>query len=247
MRVLVADDERNIRESLRSFLELEGNEVVTAENGLAAQRRLQEEAFGAAIVDLKMPGMDGLELLRWIRSERSRLPVIMISAYGEVTDAVTAMKLGAQDYVVKPFDPEELVLRLGKLVEVQALRDHAEVASRDTAESPAELGESPPMGRYRRAGAQGSPHPRHRADHRRERHREGSGGRVRCTAIRDARDRSFRSTAAAFPIPCWRVSCSATNAVRSRAPRSARSACSSWLPQAPCFSMKSARCRASCR
>ncbi len=145
MRVLVADDERNIRESLRSFLELEGNEVVTAENGLAAQRRLQEEAFGAAIVDLKMPGMDGLELLRWIRSERSRLPVIMISAYGEVTDAVTAMKLGAQDYVVKPFDPEELVLRLGKLVEVQALRDHAEVASRDTAESPAELGESPPM------------------------------------------------------------------------------------------------------
>lgn len=145
MKVLVADDERNIRESLRSLLELEDNEVVTAENGLAAQRRLQEESFGAAIVDLKMPGMDGLELLRWIRSERSRLPVIMISAYGEVNDAVTAMKLGAHDYVVKPFDPEELVLRLGKLVEVQALRDHAEVASRDTAESPAELGESPPM------------------------------------------------------------------------------------------------------
>ena len=145
MRVLVADDERNIRESLRSFLELDGNEVVAADNGLAAQRRLQEEPFAAAIVDLKMPGMDGLELLRWIRAERPRLPVIMISAYGEVADAVTAMKLGAHDYVVKPFDPEELVLRLGKLVEAQALRDHAEVASRGAADSAPELGDSPPM------------------------------------------------------------------------------------------------------
>jgi len=145
MRVLVADDERNIRESLRRFLELEGNEVVTADNGLAAQRRMQEAPFGAAIVDLKMPGMDGLELLSWIRGERPRLPVIMISAYGEVTDAVTAMKLGAHDYVVKPFDPEELVLRLGKLVEAQALRDHAEVASRGAADTPPALGDSPPM------------------------------------------------------------------------------------------------------
>ena len=73
MRVLVADDERNIRESLQRFLELEGNEVVAADNGLAAQRRLQEAAFHAAIIDLKMPGLDGLELLRWIRGERPRL------------------------------------------------------------------------------------------------------------------------------------------------------------------------------
>ena len=144
-RVLVADDERNIRDSLRRILELDGNEVVTADNGLAAQRRLQEATFHAAIVDLKMPGMDGLELLRWIRAERPRLPVVMISAYGEVTDAVTAMKVGAYDYVVKPFDPEELVLRLGKLVEAQALRDHAEVASRGTRDSPPELGDSAPM------------------------------------------------------------------------------------------------------
>ena len=145
MKVLIADDERNIRESLRSFLKLEGSEVVTAENGLAAQRRLQEDTVDVAVVDLKMPGMDGLELLRWIRAERPRLPVIMISAYGEVTDAVTAMKLGAHDYVVKPFDPDELVLRLGKLVEAQALRDHAEVAGRGAADSPPELGDSAPM------------------------------------------------------------------------------------------------------
>ena len=128
MTVLVADDEPNIRDSLQRYLELDGAAVVTADNGLAAQRRLQQETFAAAVIDLRMPGMDGLELLRWMRAERPRLPVIMISAYGEVADAVAAMKLGAGDYLVKPFDPEELVLRLTKLVEAQALRDHAEAA-----------------------------------------------------------------------------------------------------------------------
>ena len=130
MRVLVADDEAAIRDSLRRYLEMDGAEATTAEDGLAARRCLQEQAFDAAIVDLKMPGQDGLELLRWIRAERPRLPVLMISAFGEVADAVTAMKLGAADYVVKPFDPEELLLRLGKLVEARALRDEAEAAGR---------------------------------------------------------------------------------------------------------------------
>ena len=146
MRVLVADDERNIRTSLQHYLELDGAEVVTADNGLAAQRRLQQETFAAAVIDLRMSGMDGLELLRWMRAERPRLPVIMISAYGEVADAVAAMKLGAGDYLVKPFDPEELVLRLTKLVEAQALRDHAEAAGRAGADLPP-LGESAAMAR----------------------------------------------------------------------------------------------------
>ena len=147
MKVLVADDEPNIRSSLQRYLELEGAEVVTAENGLSAQRQLQDQAFAAAIVDLKMPGMDGLELVRWIRAERPRMPTIMISAYGDVADAVSAMKLGADDYIVKPFDPEELVLRLSKLVEARALRDHAEVASRGAEDVEPTLGESIAMTR----------------------------------------------------------------------------------------------------
>ena len=130
MKVLVADDESAIRDSLHRYLELDGAEATTAEDGLAAQRRLQEEAFDAAIIDLRMPRLDGLELLRWIRAERPRLPVLMISAFGEVADAVTAMKLGAADYIVKPFDPEELLMRLGKLVDERALRDQAEAAGR---------------------------------------------------------------------------------------------------------------------
>ena len=147
MTVLVADDEPNIRDSLQRYLELDGAAVVTADNGLAAQRRLQQETFAAAVIDLRMPGMDGLELLRWMRAERPRLPVIMISAYGEVADAVAAMKLGAGDYLVKPFDPEELVLRLTKLVEAQALRDHAEAAGRAGADARPALGESAAMAR----------------------------------------------------------------------------------------------------
>jgi two-component system response regulator AtoC len=130
MRVLVVDDEKNIRESIRRYLDTENIETVAAENGLSAKRLLQEQVFSAGIVDLRMPGMDGLELLKWMREEGPRLPVIMISAYGEVQDAVEAMKLGAQDYVVKPFDPEELIVRLKKIVENQKLRDQIELGSR---------------------------------------------------------------------------------------------------------------------
>ncbi len=127
MRVLIVDDEKNIRESVERYLKTENIETVTAENGLSAKRLLQEQVFSAGIVDLRMPGMDGLELLKWIREQGPRLPVIMISAYGEIRDAVEAMKLGAQDYIVKPFDPEELVVRLKKIVENQKLRDQIDL------------------------------------------------------------------------------------------------------------------------
>jgi len=145
MRVLVVDDERNIRESIRRYLDTENIESVAAENGLSAKRLLQDQVFSAGIVDLRMPGMDGLELLKWIREEGPRLPVIMISAYGEVQDAVEAMKLGAQDYVVKPFDPEELIVRLKKIVENQRLRDQIELGSRVEQPGIEALGKTPGM------------------------------------------------------------------------------------------------------
>jgi two-component system response regulator AtoC len=145
VKVLVADDEKNIRDSIARYLRLEDIESVCVENGLAAKRLLQEQVFAAGIIDLRMPAMDGLQLLRWIRDEGPRLPVIMISAYGEVQDAVDAMKLGAQDYVVKPFDPEELVVRLKKIIEAQSLRDRVELDARDETAAGAVLGSSPVM------------------------------------------------------------------------------------------------------
>lgn len=130
MKILIVDDEPNIRELMRKYLSLEGIDSDGAENGLSAQRLLRETLYDACLVDLKMPGMDGITLLRWIRQEGFRMPVIMISAHGEIRDAVESLKDGAQDYIVKPFDPEELVIRLKKLIESQNLRNLVESKAR---------------------------------------------------------------------------------------------------------------------
>ncbi|MBL8966102.1 MAG: response regulator, partial [Spirochaetaceae bacterium] len=101
MRVLVVDDEARMTESLVQFLSLEGIEGRAAREGREAQRLLGEEAFDALVTDLRMPGLDGLGLLKWLKEEGPAVPVIVISAHGEVRDAVEAMRLGAYDYLVK--------------------------------------------------------------------------------------------------------------------------------------------------
>jgi two-component system response regulator AtoC len=147
MKILIVDDEHNIRELMRKYLGLDGLESDGAENGLSAQRLLRENHYDACLIDLKMPGMDGLSLISWIRQEGFRMPVIMISAHGEIHDAVSALKQGAQDYIVKPFDPEELTIRLHKLIEAQNLRNLVETETRGTQGDPVGglVGESAPM------------------------------------------------------------------------------------------------------
>ncbi len=130
MKVLIVDDEKNIRDSIARFLKTESIEVKTAENGISAKRLIQEEYFQAAVVDLKMPGMDGLQLLKWLKEEGPNLPVIMISAFGEISDAVEAMKLGARDYIVKPFDPETLIIKLKKLLEEKLIEDRVKLLNK---------------------------------------------------------------------------------------------------------------------
>ena len=126
MKVLICDDEENIRGLLKRFLALDDIECDTAENGLSAQRYLRENHYDALVVDLKMPGLDGIGLLKWVRAEGFRMPMIMISAHGDISDAVTALKEGAQDYVIKPFDPEELVFKIKSLTEAQNLKNLVE-------------------------------------------------------------------------------------------------------------------------
>jgi two-component system response regulator AtoC len=122
MHVLIVDDDKNLRRSLSEYLAGEGFRCSLAENGFSARRLLEEQSFDCLITDLKMPGMSGMELLEYSQSGSSGLPVIMISAYGEVNDAVQALKHGAADYLVKPFDPDELLLRLRRVVEEHRLR-----------------------------------------------------------------------------------------------------------------------------
>jgi two-component system response regulator AtoC len=145
MKILIVDDEPNIRDLMHRYLSLDGIESDCAENGLSAQRMLKENPYDACLVDLKMPGMDGISLIIWIRQEGYRMPVIMISAHGDISDAVSALKEGAQDYIVKPFDPEELVIRLKKLVDAQNLRNLVESETRNSGEDDKKVfvGESP--------------------------------------------------------------------------------------------------------
>jgi DNA-binding NtrC family response regulator len=120
--ILVVDDEEIVRDSLASWLEEDGYDVDTAPNGPTALTRVAQHAYAVLLVDLKMPGMDGLEVLAQARSLQPDVPVIIMTAYATVDTAVQAMKQGAYDYLVKPFEPEELSLMVGKLTNAQALR-----------------------------------------------------------------------------------------------------------------------------
>ena len=130
MRILIVDDETNIRDLMCRYMKIEGIEGVGAENAYSAQRILREQPFDGILVDLKMPGMDGYEFVRWVRDEGFRMPIIMMSAHGEISDAVNAMKHGVQDFIVKPFDPEEVIIKLKNLVEAQNFRTLQEMEER---------------------------------------------------------------------------------------------------------------------
>ena len=117
MRILVVDDERAVRESLRRALELEGYEIELAGDGNEALYRLESsEEPDAMILDVLMPGVDGLEVCRRIRSTGSKLPVLMLTARTEVEDRVAGLDAGADDYVTKPFALEELLARVRALL-----------------------------------------------------------------------------------------------------------------------------------
>ena len=113
----MVDDERAVRESLRRALELEGYEIALADDGLAALEALEEsDEPDAMILDVLMPGLDGLEVARRVRRGGSRLPILMLTARVEVDDRVAGLDAGADDYVTKPFALEELLARVRALL-----------------------------------------------------------------------------------------------------------------------------------
>lgn len=135
--ILVVDDERNIRKNLTMMLEAAGYEVDMAGDGEEALAKSRELRYDIALVDLQMPKMGGLELLRYLRSLNPETAVVILTAYGSVTNAVEAMKLGASDFLEKPFDPkvmqllvEEILLRrsLGVSGSIEDLLHLAELA-----------------------------------------------------------------------------------------------------------------------
>ena len=114
--VLIIDDEPNVRLTYRVTLETEGFEVQEASDASAALRELADKDFDLAILDMRMPEMDGLELLESMRERNIQTPVVIITAYGDVPHAVRAMKLGAIDFLQKPLTPEALRSAVGEIL-----------------------------------------------------------------------------------------------------------------------------------
>ncbi|MEM1090147.1 MAG: response regulator transcription factor [Pseudomonadota bacterium] len=111
LRVLTADDDRAIRSAIERHFTARGFQVTTAEDGLVALNALKHEEFDLAVLDINMPGLDGLSLCRHIR-EKADMPVILLTANGEETDRIVGLELGADDYMCKPFSVRELEARI---------------------------------------------------------------------------------------------------------------------------------------
>jgi two-component system response regulator MprA len=116
MRLLVVDDDPAVREALALVLDLDGFEVTTAVDGRDAIRALALDTPDAVVLDVLMPGLDGLEVCRRLRSTGNRTPVLMLTARSEVSERVAGLEAGADDYLAKPFAREELVARLRALL-----------------------------------------------------------------------------------------------------------------------------------
>ncbi len=119
--VLIVDDEKNIRLTLSQAIASPQMEVDTAVNGEEAVSKLQEKDFGLVLLDLKLPGMDGMDVLRWISANRPDVRVVIITAYGTIDSAVEAMKHGAVDYLQKPFAPKDVRELVCKILDREAL------------------------------------------------------------------------------------------------------------------------------
>lgn len=122
-RILVIDDEETICEALRGWFLVDGYEVETAISGPDALERLKEGSFDIYLVDVKMPGMDGIELLSRLKEHQPEAMVVMMTAHGSIQTAVEAMKRGALDYLCKPIDPDELSLLMQRILTQKSLRE----------------------------------------------------------------------------------------------------------------------------
>lgn len=121
-RVMIIDDEEGIRQDLALILEDEGYETESASNGFSALATLADQSFDIVITDLMLPDMDGMEILRKVKRDCPGTVVVMITGHGSEEKAVEAMKSGADDYLPKPFDPDEMLIKLGKALEMQRLK-----------------------------------------------------------------------------------------------------------------------------
>ncbi|RYG50493.1 MAG: response regulator transcription factor [Chitinophagaceae bacterium] len=117
LSVLLVEDEENLHDALKLNLELEGYEITSAFDGHEALKKVQEEYFDLIIMDVMLPGVDGISVTESIRLQNNEVPILILSAKNTSADRVAGLKKGADDYLTKPFNLEELLLRVQKLIE----------------------------------------------------------------------------------------------------------------------------------
>jgi two-component system nitrogen regulation response regulator NtrX len=199
-RLLVIDDEAAIRDSLKMILEYEGYEVLTAATGEEGIAQTEREAPDLVFLDVKMPGMDGLEVLQRLRHLVEVTPIVVVSGHGTVSTAVEATKLGAFDFIEKPLERERVLVTVRNAVDSRRLRTENRSFKRDAEKRYQIVGDSPLLARVRESIAKAAPTNATvliwgesgvgkelvaRAIHRESLRRDGPFVQVNCAAIPD--------------------------------------------------------------
>lgn len=144
-KILVIDDEKSIRNTLKEILEYEGHEVQDAADGLEGLKKIESEKFDIVLCDIKMPKMDGLELLDKIMELQSETPVIMISGHGTIETAVEAIKKGAYDFISKPLDLNRMLITLRNALDRSSLVKETKTLKKKISRSNDMVGDSAPI------------------------------------------------------------------------------------------------------
>ncbi|MGC4116508.1 MAG: response regulator [Myxococcales bacterium] len=175
--ILLVDDEPLIRLSVGDALRAAGHKVRLASDGAEALNLIAEKVYDVVVTDVRLPRADGFTVFRKAREVSPATDVIIITAFGQVKDAVAALKDGAHDYLTKPFDADELVLRVARIAERRVLeKELAEARDRAANVHPSGIiGRAPGMVRLLERIRDGGGQRRPGAHHRRERHRQGAG------------------------------------------------------------------------
>jgi DNA-binding NtrC family response regulator len=149
MRLLLAEDDRIVRITVRDALEEAGYQVLECPDGTSAAAALRREAFDLMLTDVRLPGVDGLSLFRLARQQQPDAGVVLMTAYADADDAVAVMREGARDYLQKPFEMAELLLRVGRVRDELAFRRRMAGGQGSADAAPTILGRSPAMARLR--------------------------------------------------------------------------------------------------
>lgn len=144
-KILVIDDERSIRNALKDILEYEKYEIILAEDGISGLKELESATFDLLLCDIKMPEMDGLEVLEKVKSDHPELPVIMITGHGDIDTAIEAIKKGAYDYIQKPLDLNRLLIAIRNGLDKKTLVTETKVLKKKVNSKYQMVGESEPI------------------------------------------------------------------------------------------------------